>query len=403
MSEVKRTIAVFSINWLGISETFIYRQLKALDENGFNAYILTSKLIDSHFTKTDINRLIYYKEANNISQKWNTVKRILELKGNRFAATSSQNNFWTKNLKNNRPELIHAHYGPGGLMILNTVQNLDIPLITTFHGYDASALLRNKAYVNSLNLLFKYSYIITVSEFMKKRLLSYGAPKNRIIAHYIGTDLNKFKFHSHKSLAKKTQEGEKLNFLQVSNFVDKKGHKYTIQAFNLFLKEYPNAQLTFGGDGVTKQESENLVRSLGIEEKIRFLGAINPDEVTECMQNSDLFLHHSITDETGCEEGIPTVLMEAMASGIPVVSSYHAGIPELIKDGESGFLIKEKDVSSYGKLLIKLLGINTEIIADNAASYVKRRFDIQKQNRALIDIYKVIINKNSFPINQDDD
>lgn len=400
MNDIKKTVAVFSVNWLGISETFIYRQLRALDENGFKAYILTSKLIDSHFAKEDKNRLVYYKEPNRLGQKWNTFKRILGVKGNRFSATNLQNNFWHDKLQENKPALIHAHYGPGGLMILNAAEKLNIPLITTFHGYDASALLTSKSYVNSLKLLFNYSYVITVSEFMKDRLISFGVPKNKIITHYIGTDLNKFKFYKHKSVDRKAKEGEQLKFLQVSNFVNKKGHKYTIQAFNLFLKKYPNAQLIFGGDGVTKKETEALIISLGIEDKVRFLGAINPDEVTEWMQKADVFLHHSITDEKGCEEGIPTVLMEAMASGIPVVSSNHAGIPELVKDGECGFLVNEKDISEYSKLLIKLLKSNTEVIAKNASDYVSKKFNIHLQNRALINIYEEIINKNSLPINR---
>lgn len=393
MNSKRKTGFVFTINWLGVSETFIYRQLKALEENGFNAYILTSNLINSHFTKKDSGRLVYHKDANRLSHKWNTFKRVLGLKGNRYAATKSQDFFWLDKLRNHKSSFIHAHYGPGGLMILNAAKALNIPLITTFHGYDASALLRNKSYVNSLRLLFRYSYLITVSEFMKQRLIAYGAPEEKVITHYIGTDLNKFKYHKHKPVADKAKKDEEIKFLQVSNFVEKKGHIYTIRAFNVFLKKYPNALLIFGGDGKTKKESELLVKSLGINEKVKFMGALNPDEVTYWMKEADVFLHHSITDNTGCEEGIPTVLMEAMASGIPVVSSYHAGIPELIKNGERGFLIDEKDVRGYAELLVNLLDLDTEVVARNALNFVTKNFDIQKQNLALIDIYEKIIDR----------
>lgn len=396
MSKGKINIAVFTINWLGVSETFIYRQLKALDDNGFNAFILTTNLIESFFSKKDNNRIVYWKKPNRINRKWSTFKQVIGLGKNSYAATNSQNNFWSNKLKLNKAKLIHAHYGPGGLMILNVAQKLNIPLITTFHGYDASTLLRKKVYLNNLKLLFKYSYVITVSNFMRKRLISLGAPEDRIITHYIGTDLNKFQFQKHISIDNKAKNNQPLVFLQVSNFVQKKGHEYTIKAFNLFLEEYPNSKLILAGDGPRKIECEALVESIKIEDKVKFLGAINPDEVTQWMSKSDVFLHHSVTDENGGEEGIPTVIMEAMASGIPVVSSFHAGIPELIKNNESGFLIKEKDVLGYSKLLIKLLKTNTDIITEKAASQVAEKFDIHKQNQLLITIYENIINNNLF-------
>lgn len=390
----KKNIAVFSSSWLGVSETFIFRQLKAVEDNGLKSIVLTQKLKNSALKK-EYDGQIYYKKMDKLTFYFGVIMRKLQWLKNGWFASKRQQKVWEKAIEQNNIDLIHAHYGPSGLRILKTAQKAHVPLITTFHGNDASAALNLKGYVESLQQLFKYSYIITVSDFLKKRLVSLGAPEDKVIRHYIGTDLERFKYMSHESVHTRAERQDKIKFLQVSNFVEKKGHEYTLQAFKGFLQKYPNAELILAGDGVKREGMENLVNELGIVQKVSFLGAVSPTRVSQLMKESDVFLHHSVTARNGSEEGIPTVIMEAMASGIPVVSSKHAGIPELIP-AECGFLVEEKHVEQYIQTLTSLLSTDTKKLAENAKDRVYQQFDVEKQNRELIHLYLKIIENTSI-------
>lgn len=385
----KLNIAVFSSSWLGVSETFIFRQLQAIEDNGLESIVLTQRIKDSALKK-GYKGPVYYKKMDKLTFYIGVIMRKLQWLDNGWFASEGQKRVWRSAIKTNKTDLIHAHYGPSGLRILKTAKKENIPLVTTFHGNDASSALNLKGYVKSLNQLFKYSYIITVSDFLKNRLISLGASEDKVFTHYIGTNLEHFKYTAREAVHLKSEKKELLTFLQVSNFVEKKGHKYTIKAFNNFLKIYPNAQLILGGDGVLKKEIEDLVKELNITSKVRFLGAIPPKEVAKLMETSDVFLHHSITAKNASEEGIPTVIMEAMASGIPVVSSKHAGIPELVAEN-CGYLAEEKNVDQYTEVLVALLKEDTLNTAKKAKERVYTFFDIKKQNKKLIGLYHDII------------
>lgn len=393
MNQPKRNIAIFSSNWLGVSETFIYRQLEAIEDSEHSSIILTQKLKDSAL-KGYYNGKVYHKPLDRISFYKGIIDRKLNLHKNGYSCSYLQSKYWQSAINENDIDLIHAHYGPSGLHILPVAKKAKIPLITTFHGNDASAMLGKKSYVKALKELFKYSYIITVSDFLRERLIRLGAKEDRIVTHYIGTDLQRFEFVAHESVSTIVERKGRLRFLQVSNFVEKKGHKYTVLAFDNFLKHYPNAELIFGGDGPMLEEIKELVKSLGLVSNVNFLGAIPPKRVSNLMAKCDVFLHHSITGENGAEEGIPTVLMEAMASGIPVVSTIHAGITELIPD-DCGYLVEEKNLEQYSKMLISLLGNETEVKARRAYEYIGENFDVKTQNKKLIDIYENVINGNN--------
>lgn len=386
-----KNIAIFSSSWLGVSETFIFRQLKAVEDNGLESIVLTQKIKDSALKK-EYKGIVYYKKMDKLTFYFGVIMRKLQWLKNGWFASKGQQRVWRSAIRENYIDLIHAHYGSSGLRILKTAKKENIPLVTTFHGNDASAALNLKGYVTSLQQLFKYSYIITVSDFLKKRLISLGAPENKVIRHYIGTDLRRFEYTLHRSIHLKSEQNEKIRFLQVSNFVEKKGHVYTLEAFSLFLKTYPNAELILAGDGKERVKIENKSKDLGIYKKVKFLGAVTPTRVSQLMKECDVFLHHSVTAKDGSEEGIPTVIMEAIASGIPVVSSKHAGIPELIPAG-CGFLVEERNVEEYTKMLISLLETNTSKLAIQAKNHVYDQFDVRKQNKKLIEIYNSILSE----------
>ncbi|MGG2973685.1 glycosyltransferase [Geobacillus stearothermophilus] len=385
----KETVAIYQQEYLTISMTFIYRQLKGLDEE-FKLLVMANRL-----NNVDIFPWEYIYSQPKTSFKEKAINKLYRLIKSKYAALSNQQyNYYKNVLINENVKLVHAHFGPSGLEILPLVKELNIPLLVTFHGYDASMLLKNRKYVAQLGELFDYAHIITVSKNMKDKLIQYGANPSKIKVHYIGAPLQDFVFHSRKALNEKAKNNELIKFLQVSNFVEKKGHKYTIKAFKEFLKVYPNSRLILAGDGPLRNSIQNLCNELNLNNYVQFVGKVTKPEVIKLMKEADVFLHHSVTAENGDQEGIPTVLMEAMGTGLTVISTYHSGIPELIIDGYNGFLVHEKDIKGYVEKLKHVLNTDNSI-RKNAHNYVNKNFNIQIQNEKLADIYRFMINRES--------
>ena len=157
------------------------------------------------------------------------------------------------------------------------------------------------------------------------------------------------------------------------------------------MAHYPNCTLTLAGEGPLQQIIRNLCDELGISDKVQFAGRVAKEQVIELMERSDIFLHHSVTAANGDQEGIPTVLMEAMAMGLIVISSYHSGIPELIENGRTGFLVVEKDISSYVQTMLTAINAspNLPLLASHS---IQTSFNMEIQNDELKQIYKSIIN-----------
>jgi len=287
-------------------------------------------------------------------------------------------------------KLLHAHFGPSGLEIVNLAKMSRIPLLVTFHGYDASILLTMKKYINNIKKVFDYAYLVAVSENMKRDLVKFGADEERISVVRCGIPVNRFNYVERVSLSDKFSNNELITFLQVSNFVEVKGHEYTIRAFNEFLREYSNARLILAGDGVIKASIKKLCTKLGIISKVDFPGVVDENTVIKLMKHADVFVQHSVTLKNGIKEGLPTVIMEAMSTGLPVISTSHSAIPELIDNGLNGFLVEEKDVSSYTEAMFNLKNVTNEI-GFNAHKKVAEDFNLYIETQKLFGIYDRLI------------
>jgi colanic acid/amylovoran biosynthesis glycosyltransferase len=147
------------------------------------------------------------------------------------------------------------------------------------------------------------------------------------------------------------------------------------------------------GDGEERKDLERLAAELGIEKAVRFLGWKTQDELIRIMENAHILIAPSVTAANGAEEGIPNVIKEAMAMGLPVVGSIHGGVPELITHGISGYLVEEKDVDALAERL-SFLHDHSEIwsrLGRAGREKVERDFDIHKLNRELEELYRSII------------
>ncbi len=158
---------------------------------------------------------------------------------------------------------------------------------------------------------------------------------------------------------------------------------------NIGIFEYKIA-----GDGPSRENLDSLISELKVGDSIELLGWRSQDEIAELLQESDILMAPSVTTEKGDEEGIPGVIMEAFASGLPVVSTYHAGVPEVIQDGESGFLVSERDVDSLAdrlKYLIERPELRS-VMGSKGRQFVEEHYNIDRLNDRLVRIYRHLLN-----------
>lgn len=286
-------------------------------------------------------------------------------------------------LKQNKPDVILAEYGPTAVAILPIVQLLRIPMVVHFHGYDATireVIEQNK---ESYKNIFNYaSSVISVSAVMSQRLIGLGCPENKIIQTCYGPNDDFFK------LEPKYTESV---FLAVGRFVEKKAPYFTILAFKEVLKEFPDAKLRMAGDGPLKSICQDIVRYLKIEESVVFLGVLSPKEIMEEMSKARTFVQHSKTAANGDMEGTPVGILEAQAAALPVVSTYHGGIPEVVLHEKTGFLVNENDVLGMANYMLRTLQLPDEA-AKMGKEGRKRVKDYFTMKQHIETIQKTLIN-----------
>jgi colanic acid/amylovoran biosynthesis glycosyltransferase len=308
-----------------------------------------------------------------------------------YAATGRAPDFM-KRLKHRRPALVHAHFGPSGALALPICQSLQIPLVVTFHGYDATVrdrhLLTTKGYSDKLyvfrrkKLLATASRIIAVSQFIADRLIARGVPREQIEVHYTGVDTDRFR---PDSLANRERV-----VLFVGRLVEKKGCEFLIRAMQQVAARHPDATLVVIGDGALRQSLEKLSEQLSV--RARFLGVQPAASVCRWMQRASVMCVPSVTSADGDSEGLGMVFLEAQACGVPVVATRHGPIPEVIEHGETGYLAPERNSTALAEHIgLLLTDRNTwHRISEAGRHSVCTRFDLATQTQRLERIYETI-------------
>jgi N-acetyl-alpha-D-glucosaminyl L-malate synthase BshA len=251
-------------------------------------------------------------------------------------------------------------------------EKIDIKIITTLHGTDITLVGLEPSFLPLVKFSIENSDGVTaVSRFLKeKTLTNYDIDKDiQVIPNFIDTKL--FKPDSDCSFRKKiSAKGEKI-LVHTSNFRQVKRVTDAIKIFDIVQKEIPS-KLILVGDGPDRSECERLVRQLNLGDKVKFLG--KQDGLVEILNASDLFLIPSQSESFGL------AALEAMACGIPVVSSSVGGLPELIKHNECGYIAEIGDIERMTKYVIELLTNEKRysIFSQNARERAVRKFDIDK-------------------------
>ena len=248
-----------------------------------------------------------------------------------------------------RYDAILCHFGSNGERALR-VRDAGIvsgPLVTAFHGADMSRYVRLHGAAAYRDLFARGELFLPVSEFWAARLVQLGCPADRIDVHHMGIDLSRFAFTPPRT----PTVDQPVRIVAVARLVEKKGLPYAIRAVCALRRDGVDVVLDIVGDGPLRAELESLVGELGMSNAVRIIGAKSREDVARAMGSAHLFVAPSVTARDGDMEGIPVALMEAMASGVPVVATRHSGIPELVRDQVSGLLVGERDVEALANAL----------------------------------------------------
>jgi colanic acid/amylovoran biosynthesis glycosyltransferase len=248
-------------------------------------------------------------------------------------------------------DAIHCHFGTTGELALSlrAAGKLTGPVITTFHGYDISRIPRRDGSDIYARLFQEGDLFIPVSNYWERELIRLGCPAERILVHRMGIDCRDFEF-----VSKDLPRDEPLRLLTVARLVEKKGVEYAIRAVARLAETRADLDYRIVGDGPLRAHLQGVINALGMGERITLQGGQPQPVVRQLLGKSHIFLLPSVTASDGDMEGIPVSLMEALASGTPVLSSSHSGIPELVEHGVTGLLSREGDVDGISRNLRRL-------------------------------------------------
>ncbi len=302
-------------------------------------------------------------------------------------------------IRKDRPSLLHAHFGGSGYYLLKHKIRYNLPLVTSFYGTDLSRLIAlYPEWIDKYVKLFNFGDVfLAEGEHMKQRIIDLGCDESKVIIHHIGVDLNDLKYRKRERM-----RNNEFRILIAASFREKKGIPDAIKAVSILKSKYPqvNIEVTLIGDSsgakrdeIEKEKILGIIRS-NEDIAFRLTGYRTHDFFIEELYRNDVYLAPSLTaSDADNEGGAPVSIIEASATGMPVVSTYHCDIPEVVIDGESGFLVPERDVGRMADCLERLLLSKEECdrMGYLGRMHIERNFDSIAQAKKLECIYDKLI------------
>ena len=289
-------------------------------------------------------------------------------------------------ISHGRHDVLHCQFGSVGASVLplRQIGAVSGRLVTSFRGSDASVDLPARPALYR-ELFHQGEYFLPVSEGLKHRLIAYGCDERKIRVLHSGIDCRRFAYSERRWMP-----GEPVRLLTVARLVEKKGLEYAIEAVSHLLTTGRRLSYTIVGEGELQARLGRLIQERGIERQVSLLGRQAQEAVLVLLRQAHIFVAPSVTAANADEEGIPNSLKEAMAVGLPVVSTVHGGIPELVQDGGSGFLVPERDISALAERLGQLMD-HPELwpaMGHTGRRRIESAFDSEKLNDELEQAYR---------------
>jgi glycosyltransferase involved in cell wall biosynthesis len=281
-----------------------------------------------------------------------------------------------------QPDLIYCRFAWNAVELLDVLDRLDsaIPFVFQAAGSDInSACAFGDDYVARLRRAFeRASIVLTVSDFMSEQVIALGAPRSKVRRHYVGVAIPR------ERAAAKTHTAT-YSILAVSRLAEVKGLQYTIRAFARARESAPNAVLHIIGDGPDRDQCTRLAIELGISDLVILHGSKSPEETHNAMCQADLFVQHNVKTAEGQQEGFGLSVAEAAAHGLPAVGTWSGGIPEVVIDGETGWLVQPGDEVGMAHAMVSLFEdpCRRSKMGEAARQRALELFDQERQNKLL--------------------
>jgi glycosyltransferase involved in cell wall biosynthesis len=264
------------------------------------------------------------------------------LRGNYYASVGRERRQISELMARKRPDVVLCYFGDVAMRILPTALEKQVPVVAYLHG---DFLFNTHRWYRSslLRSLPHFAAVVVVTTAERDWLHGVGVPSHKIHVVPCGAPINVFRPATHTSRAD-------VRFIMASRLSEEKGCHLSLMAFSKFVKSHPSVRLSVFGDGPQRPDLEKMAADLGLTSQIDFHGYVNQTDLAAQMTNHDIFIQHSLR-----KEGSPVSIVEAMASGLPVISTPVGGIADLVLDRETGLVVKEGDVNSMAEAMELLI------------------------------------------------
>lgn len=381
-------IAIFSSRFPIFSQTFIATQANDISNSGHNVSILSDKvegvsdILNSDVKVYEIGRFPNTRIVQFILLTFYVFKSICFLKYKKIkdvifdldSGFSMKYNLIYMLSKSERIKLdwVICHFGNNAVYLqkMRDIGILESKIAVVFHAHELSKYSTlNKSIRGYCRIAKKIDLALPISDFWVSDLKRYGFENKKIFVVRTGVDIRKFEFR------KEYNRIDEFRLLYVGRLTEKKGIFDLLNSISL-IKEKINIKLDIVGDGELKQEVGGLIESLSLVDNVKLHGKKNSSEIYNFLSTSDAYVLPSKKAVGGDMEGIPVSIMEAMATGVVVISTIHSGIPELISHGETGFLAKENDILDLAKNIL----IASELNKDDYQNIVRKARHVIESN-----------------------
>lgn len=408
MSEEALRIAMLVGEFPARSTTFIENQIRGLQARGHEVDVIAARrgdvaamdprlraagLLDrTTFVDLPISRFERVAKAGSVALKGGSngralLKRSLDYKRYGPLAASGDLLFSALSIEQPREyDILHCQFAPNALrgLFLRDAGLLSGRLITSFHGYGINTYPVRYGKDVYRSLFSEGDLFMANTQFIADRAASLGCPRDRLVQHPMGVDLHRFEFR-----ARDQREIDVIRIVATGRLVEVKGFEFLIRAVREVHARRPNVRLEILGDGPLRRDLMSLAAELGLSEIVEFAGGVNPEEVRARYAKADLFAMAGVRAEDGAEEGQGVVFAEAQACGLPVVATRTGGISEAILDGESGFLVEERDVDALAERIEWLVAHpeSRATMGQAGRRHVEATYDLARLNDELEALY----------------
>ncbi len=302
-------------------------------------------------------------------------------------------------LREHRPDVVHVYYGHKAVKHIWMLMEAGIPFVISFHGVDVVKFIDEKFYLEKLRIAFNEAEIVMArSHSLLDRLRDLGCPEEKLRLNRTPIPMDGI-----EPFVRKPPENGQWRLIQACRLIPKKGIFTVLDALPKVLRKYPSLKYWLAGIGPSREEIAEAVRVRGLSENVEMLGWLEQGKLRKKYDESHIFLHPSQLTQEQDQEGVPNSMLEAMAGGLPVVATYHGGIPEAVTSGEDGLLVPERSPDELADALLKMMEEPEllEACSRRAAVSSRENFGFDTQIENLESLYDEAVTKFRAALNRE--